>query len=204
MTRFLPAIALLFGFTALPLPEADAQFYFGSQRFGSHASHRNRQHDSNFHRVESRFVHRPNVVKLDEYADRLAKIAEHLHDDAHDLSQDYHHSDSIERYVDQLEQLQKHMHSILHHAAGDHHVDSGMLRHIQTDVTSAKSLLGRLDRELRHQSHDGTRRHDSQLILHMRRIIVREAYPLLGLMQNELTGDRYGSSTGHHHHHPGW
>ena len=54
--------------------------------------------------------HVPDIIRLDADSDRLAAIARHLHEDAHGLSQDYEHSESIEDYVDQIDRLQQHLH----------------------------------------------------------------------------------------------
>lgn len=147
--------------------------------------HRDRHnHRDNWHHD----FHRVNVHRLDSYADRLAEYAEHLHDDAHQLSQDYHHSAAIEAYVVRLERLQHHMHEILHDAARTGRQSTAMVRHLQSDVATSRTLLKRLYGELQHQGIDGARSRDYQLMAHMRRIIANSAYPLLNQMNNELSG----------------
>lgn len=133
-------------------------------------------------------VHTPNLSRLDQYSDRLEKIAEHLHDDAHKLSQDYQHSASIENYVEQLENLQRHMHGILHQVSKTGHRAASAVEHIKGDVNKSKTLMNRLYGELKHQGFDGARTNDFRAMAHMREIIVRDAFPLVRAMESELYG----------------
>jgi hypothetical protein len=133
-------------------------------------------------------VHTPNLSRLDQYSDRLEKIAEHLHEDAHKLSQDYQHSASIENYVEQLEHLQKHMHGILHQVSKSGQRAASAVQHIKGDVNKSKNLMNRLYGELKHQGFDGARTNDFRAMAHMREIIVRDAFPLVRAMESELYG----------------
>lgn len=132
--------------------------------------------------------HVPSVAQLDEYADQLAKVARHLHEDAHKLSQDYEHSHSIEGYVDQVDRLQQHMHTILHEAAEQNRLSTGLLTHIKSDVRQAKLLFSRLYGELQHQGYDGARTTDFYAMAHMREVIVTEANPLIRQLEIALYG----------------
>ncbi len=133
-------------------------------------------------------AHTPDLIQLDHLSDRLANIAGHLHEDAHQLSQDYHHSRTIECLVDQLHQLQQHMHLVLHQSARSAFQRSSVIGHMRSDVRQTDILLKRLHGELQHQSVDGTRPSDLCLIAHMRQIIVGNAFPLVRLMESELFG----------------
>lgn len=151
-------------------------------------SHDNHHDDYDWHHDWERPVHTPNLQRLDQYSDRLAKIAEHLHEDAHQLSQDYEHSASIEGYVDQLEHLQEHMHEILHQTAQTGNRAGSTVEHIKGDVIQSKTLMNRLYGELQHQGFDGARTNDFRAMAHMREIIVRDAFPLVRAMERELYG----------------
>ncbi len=130
--------------------------------------------------------HRPDVNKLDRWADQLAEAAKHLHEDAHELGQDYEHSRGIEAYVARLDRLNEHMHEILHRAADRHHLSSSELRHVAKDVQEVRRLAIRLDGELEHQRYDGARTHDFHALDHMRQIIAREIFPLVRSMEYEM------------------
>ncbi len=156
------------------------------------------RHPSHGHDYWHHDFHTPDVVQLDAYADQLAKVARHLHEDAHQLSQDYEHSESIERYVDNVDRLQQHLHEILHGAVESGYQSSSLFVHAKNDVRQVRSLMGRLYRELEHQGYDGARTQDFHAIAHMRQVIVQEAYPLIRQMETELYGyalDRHSIST---------
>ncbi|WP_442509450.1 hypothetical protein SH528x_001022 [Novipirellula sp. SH528] len=146
--------------------------------------------------------HVPNVVQLDDYADQLAKVARHLHEDAHKLSQDYEHSHSIEGYVDQIDRLQQHMHTILHEAAEQNRQSTGLTEHIKSDVRQAKALLARLYGELQHQGYDGARTNDFYAMAHMREVIVSEANPLIRQLEIALYGYSQSSDIHSSYRHP--
>ncbi|EMI16812.1 secreted protein [Rhodopirellula maiorica SM1] len=146
--------------------------------------------------------HVPNIAQLDEYADQLAKVARHLHEDAHKLSQDYEHSHSIEGYVDQVDRLQHHMHTILHEAAEQNRLSTGLLEHIKSDVRQAKSLFSRLYGELHHQGYDGARTNDFYAMAHMREVIVSEANPLIRQLETALYGFSHSSDIHHTYRRP--
>jgi hypothetical protein len=133
----------------------------------------------------------PDLVKLDECADQLAQVARHLHEDVHQLSQDYIHSAAIEGYVDNLDRLQKHMHEILHEAVESGAESTDLIQHVKSDVRQVKTLLNRLYHELRHQGSDGVRSQDYRAMAHMRRVIVQEATPLVRKTELELYGYAY-------------
>jgi hypothetical protein len=161
------------------------------ERHGRYPDHDYWQHDS----------HPPDVVRLDSDSDRLAAIARHLHEDAHDLSQDYEHSEGIEGYVDQIDRLQQHLHHILHEAAESKTQSTELFEHVKSDVRQVKSWLNRLYMELQHQGFDGARTADYHAMLHMRRIIVNDAFPLVRQMESELYGHALFDdhwSTSHH------
>lgn len=166
---------------------ANAQFH------GGHGHH---------HDIDSIHGHhiehfRPlDVRQLDEDADLLAQIASHLHEDAHELSQDYHHSGTIEAYVDQLDQLQQHMHEVLHEAAESGHQSTALAIHMRRDVARAKQLMRDLYGELQHQRFDGARPDDFRYMAHMQEILEQQAYPLATRMERALRGS--------YRHHPGW
>jgi len=154
-----------------------------------HDDHHDSHHDDyHFDHDWERPVHTPDLQKLDQFSDRLAKIAEHLHEDAHKLSQDYEHSASIGSYVEQLEHLQEHMHKILHQTAHTGNRARSAVEHIKGDVTKSKTLMNRLYGELQHQGFDGARTNDFRAMAHMREIIVRDAFPLVRAMESELYG----------------
>jgi uncharacterized Zn finger protein len=139
--------------------------------------------------------HTPDVVQLDKYADELAKVARHLHEDAHKLSQDYEHSSAIETYVDSLDRLQKHMHEILHEAVESGIQSTELIEHVKGDVRQVRALLSRLYREIQHQGYDGARTADFHAMSHMRQVIVVEASPLVRQTEVAL----YGYSLDDHH-----
>jgi len=178
MTRLFLTLAVLS--VALVATNAHAQ-----SRHSSHGSHWGHlpAHDYWHHNV-----HVPDVAQLDRDANTLASIARHLHEDAHELSQDYHHSEAIEHYVDKIDRLQHHMHELLHDAVVSGRQSSGLISHIKSDVRQVKSLLSQLYGELSHQGFDGARPNDFQLMAHMRQIIVQQAYPLAKKMEAELCG----------------
>ena len=123
-------------------------------------------HGGNVHWVH-RPVHPPNLTQLDALSDRLAMIAQHLHQDAHQLSQDHQHSASIEAFVDRLDRLQTHMHELLHNAPAWGPQSMGVVHHAKGDVSQAKDLMRRLYGELQHQGNDGARESDFQAMAHM-------------------------------------
>lgn len=131
-------------------------------------------------------AHRPDVYKLDRWADKLAEAAKHLHEDAHELGQDYEHSAGIEAYVARLDRLNEHMHEILHYAAERHYLSNSSLRHVANDVQQVRQLAIRLDGELQHQRYDGARTRDFHALDHMRQIIAREIIPLVRSMEYEM------------------
>ena len=133
-------------------------------------------------------VHVPNVAQLDAYSDQLAKVARHLHEDAHKLSQDYEHSEAIEYYVDNVDRLQQHMHAILHEAAETGTQSAALATHVKSDVRQVRNLINRLSFELSHQGYDGARTEDFHAMVHMRQIINQEALPLIGQLEVELYG----------------
>ena len=173
-----------------PVRTAQPHNVYGDQHRDDHGHYYDHRWD---HDWEHR-VHAPDLRQLDEFSDRLAKIAQHLHQDAHKLSQDYEHSRSIEGYVDQLDRLQEHMHHVLHDVARSGRRVAGAVEHIKDDVLKTKKLLNRLYGELRHQGFDGARTNDFYAMAHMREIIVRDAFPLVRLMESELYG--FGSHAG--------
>jgi hypothetical protein len=140
------------------------------------------------------------LALLDQFSDRLEKIAEHLHEDAHQLSQDYEHSASIESYVYRLDRLQKHMHGILHGQAQAGFSSYNAIQHIKSDVRQTKELLSRLYGELQHQGYDGARQSDFRAMAHMRRIIAGEAFPVVRSMESELYGFNRVIQTNHSNH----
>ncbi|MCM2371621.1 hypothetical protein [Aporhodopirellula aestuarii] len=168
-----------FGFYPRPVQtQTHHDDFHSSHHSGSH-------HDSH--------VHQASVRELDRLADQLAEVARHLHDDAHQLSQDYEHSHGIEVTVTKLERLQEHMHHILHDAANSRYASSSLIHHVAEDMNSVRSLLLTLYRELQHQGYDGVRHQDYIAINHMRGVITGEALPLLQRMELALYG-----STSHH------
>ena len=146
-----------------------------------------------------RFVsYRPDVVQLDQWADGLAQAARHLHEDAHQLGQDYEHSRSIEAYVSRLDRLNEHMHGILHRAAGRRHLSTSEIRHVAGDVLDVRRLAIRLDRELAHQRIDGARTQDFHALDHMRQIIRNMEYEL-DYRSIAHHGPRHPTYTAHRH-----
>lgn len=164
-----------FGFFPRSVPTADRHHH------ESYSSHH-----SGSHRVSR--LHHVSIADLDHHADQLAEVARHLHDDAHQLSQDYEHSHSIESTVMKLEKLQEHMHQILHVASHSRYASSGLIDHVAEDMNSVRSLLLTLHRELQHQGLDGARYRDYVAINHMRQVITGEALPLLQRMELSLYG----------------
>lgn len=146
-------------------------------------------------------THHASIAELDRQADQLAEVARHLHDDAHQLSQDYAHSHSIESTVMKLERLQEHMHQMLHAASNSRYASSDLIDHVAEDMNSVRSLLLTLHRELQHQGMDGARRQDYVTIRHMRQVITGEALPLLQRMELTLYGSpqRHDVHTSHRH-----
>lgn len=172
-----------FGFSPRPVPTFDRRH---NESYSSHYS--------GSHQVSP--VHQVSIAELDRHADQLAEVARHLHDDAHQLSQDYEHSHSIALTVTKLEQLQEHMHQILHGAANSRYASSGLIGHVAEDMNGVRSLLLTLQRELQHQGADGARQRDYVAIHHMRQVITGEALPLLQRMELSL----YGASQHHDLH----
>ncbi|TWU14992.1 hypothetical protein Pla52o_55290 [Novipirellula galeiformis] len=194
MSRLLPIATIIM--MAITSPQARAQI---TQVDGAppQALHSAPLHDSGYndgydghiyHDYWHHPPHTPSVTQLDTYADQLAKVARHLHEDAHRLSQDYEHSESIERYVDQIDRLQQHMHQILHEAAEANRTSTGLIQHIKSDVRQVKSLLNQLYRELQHQGFDGARTNDFHAMAHMRQVVVSEANPLIRQLEVALYG----------------
>lgn len=164
-----------FGFYPRSVPTAD-----------HHHNDFHSSHHSGSHAVTP--VHHASVAELDRLADQLAEVIRHLHDDAHQLSQNYEHSRSIELTVTELEKLQEHMHRILHAASNSRYASSELIHHVVEDMNSVRSLLVTLHRELQHQGLDGVHRHDYVAISHMRQVITTEALPLLQRMELTLYG----------------
>ena len=191
MARLLPTLIALFVTSFSIQATAQDQHDQVLERHGRYPDHDYWHHDS----------HVPDVVRLDSDSDRLAAIARHLHEDAHDLSQDYHHSEAIEGYVDQIDRLQQHLHHILHEAAESNTQSTELIEHVRSDVRQVKSWLNRLYMELQHQGFDGARTADYHAMLHMRRIIVNDAFPLVRQMESELDGHALFDDhwTGVHH-----
>jgi hypothetical protein len=129
-----------------------------------------------------------DLIRLDQYSDRLATVARHLHADAHRLCRHSIHSASIEAHVDQLDRLQQHLHQLLHEAVATGNYFAVSIGQIQGDVQQVRTLIGQLYHELRHQGIDGARARDQRLMAHMRQIIVQDATPLLQLMDQEVYG----------------
>ena len=174
-------------------PVSDGQGFISpcpSQRalVDHHGSYRPDLHSDHF------VAHRPDVDKLDQYADQLAAAAKHLHEDAHQLGQDYEHSQSIEAYVQRLDRLNEHMHEILHRAAERRHLSNYEIRHVAMDVLNVRGLATRLDAELEHQRIDGARTQDFVSLDHMRQILAGEVFQLVRRMEYELDY----RSTAHH------
>ncbi len=132
--------------------------------------------------------HTPDVHRLIALSDALVKIGRHLHDDAHNLSQDYAHSREIESYVDQVVRLQRHMHQVLHDAERHGYQPFQYVGDIKLDVRKTKLLLSRLDNELSHQNATGVRTSDYYTITHMRHVISHEAFPWVRKMEVALYG----------------
>lgn len=147
-------------------------------------------------------LHRPNVAVLDQLTDRLAIVARHLDEDACKLSQDYRNSHRVKHYVTRLARLQHHMHDLLHDASRRCHQSQALVNHLKGDVRESKVLLERLDRELEYQGFDGVRPCDARLLVHMREVILREAFPLITRLENELYGYRSYTSARPYIHHP--
>jgi hypothetical protein len=136
----------------------------------------------------SRDARQLDLIRLDQYSDRLATVARHLHADAHRLCRHSIHSASIEAHVDQLDRLQQHLHQLLHEAVATGNYFAVSIGQIQGDVQQVRTLIGQLYHELRHQGIDGARARDQRLMAHMRQIIVQDATPLLQLMDQEVYG----------------
>jgi hypothetical protein len=133
-------------------------------------------------------IDRVTLVQLDRLADQLADIAAHLHEDSHQLSPHYFHSAAIEAYVVELEELQRHLHLVLHQAVNSNSQSRWLITHVRSDLSQTRQLLNRLYAELHHQGLDGACPEDLRLIAHMRRIITRQAFPLMETMEAELSG----------------
>tara|TARA_R110002049_G_scaffold2750_10_gene22478 strand:+ start:149266 stop:149991 length:726 start_codon:yes stop_codon:yes gene_type:complete len=178
-----------------------ALFAFGSPNLSAqgfddhlHSSHSQRLDHGYWHQD----VHVPDVVNLDHYSDQLASIARHLHEDAHKLSQDYEHSESIERHVDNVDRLQSHMHQILHHAVESGRQSMSLTAHVSEDLRQVKQLLTSLYGELQHQGFDGARTQDYYAMNHMRQILAQHAFPLVRQMEIELFGYALDGRGQHH------
>lgn len=146
-------------------------------------------------------IQQTDVRKLDRLADQLAEAAKHLHEDAHQLRQDYEHSVAIEAYVDRLDRLNEHMHRILHVAARRGYLTGGEMRHISGDVQQVRSLAIRLDKELEHQRFDGARPCDFRALDHMRQVIAVEVFPRVRAMEYELNFRNTSHHDVHHDSH---
>ncbi|MCA9137652.1 MAG: hypothetical protein KDB00_12865 [Planctomycetales bacterium] len=147
--------------------------------------------------------HHADVIKLDDWADKLAESAKHLHEDAHQLGQDYEHSEGIEASVAKLDRLNEHMHEILHHAADRQYLSASEIRHVSNDVAQVRRLAVVLDRELEHQRFDGARTQDFHALDHMRQILAGEVFPLVRNMEFELDfrSTPHHDSMDYHHGH---
>ncbi|TWT54007.1 hypothetical protein Pla22_16410 [Rubripirellula amarantea] len=203
MNRILAPIAFL-TVAAICVPASAQRFSISIGRHSSHHdshfdSHHTSRHLSHHSGGIGHIRHTPNIERLDNYADQLAEVARHLHDDAHMLSQDYEHSTAIEAYVSQLERVQEHLHEILHHSANRGRVSLGLIGHVQSDFRQVERLVSKLDRQLSHQTIDGARTRDFHTIRHMRGVIASEMRPLLSRVNQELYGFR-GNVDGDIHH----
>ena len=195
MNRSLTALALaLFATLAAGSQSASAQsFRFGISSHGitigtgrhntpsGYTSH----HSSSYH---SGSHHTPNVHLLDQQADQLAEVVKHLHDDAHQLMQNYEHSREIESFVSQLEDLTEHIHELLHGASNRGYLSASLEHHLGDDVRKARSLIRALDSNLHHQGFDGALTRDYHHMTHMRTVIASEATPLLRSLDMNLFG----------------
>ncbi|QDV21890.1 hypothetical protein [Aureliella helgolandensis] len=131
-----------------------------------------------------------NAARLAAYVGQLEEVCKHLHDDTHDLSQDYRHSQAIESHIDQLESLKVHMHEILTQAVERGHYSSQVDRHIKEDLLEAKSLFSAYHRLLQGQLRSGARSVDYHTLKHMQEVLLHEAFPLVSQIESELYGRR--------------
>lgn len=198
MTRSIITLAFaLLATLAVGVQPASAQsFRFGFSNGGfsigtggrhlppSYTSH----HSNSYHSGSHSSYHSPNVRLLDQQADQLAEVVKHLHDDAHQLMQNYEHSREIESFVSRLEVLTEHMHDLLHGANNRGHLSASLERHLGEDVRTARSLIQALDSNLHHQGFDGALTRDYHHMTHMRSVIANEATPLLRSLDMNLFG----------------
>lgn len=202
MTRLLTAAFVLSVLVAAGSVSAQGfriQFPGGQIQQGHLHDQDHHSHDQDHH-FDHGFNHSYTIDtrQLDRYADQLADIGKHLHEDAHLLSQDYEHSAAIERYVEEMERLQHHMHEILHNAVQSGRQSTSLTRHLKEDVRQVNSYLNRLYGELNHQSQDGARSSDFRAMAHMRNIIVGQAMPLVRRMEVSLYGYSHHGGSIHH------
>ena len=139
--------------------------------------------------VPVRAIHRPDVIKLDRYADQLEQVAKHLHADVLRLGKECPYSAAIDEYVCRLDQLNEHLHDLLHRSADRGHLSTSYIRYVSNDIRTIRKLGTRLDVYLEHCRYETARPEDVGAIDHMRQIISNELFVLIRRMEHELDGD---------------
>lgn len=142
-----------------------------------------------------RQTNRIDVRRLEQYADELALVASHLHDDVRDLKCPRAQSQALMHYVTELEALQHHLHEILRDAVDRGGASSRLIGYVTSDFRDARTLATRLGQELDRQLQNGVQGRDARRILHMREIIAHEMLPLLSRVDREL---RRGTTSVHY------
>lgn len=180
-----------------------AQFPFSSGYSSSHRVHSRNVHSHGFHSQPAR--HQCDVARLSNMIGELEEVCTHLHEDTHQLSQDYANSAALEAYVSRLERLKQHTHQMVLEAASSGAYSSHTEQFVKRDMADVRSLLEQFYGLVSGQACIGARDHDLHLLEHMQEVIVHEAFPLLVRIEVELYGRAQGRScpialahAGHH------
>lgn len=179
---------------AVSTSNASAQYY-GSFYSGGHFDSPQRTFSSHraSHDYGQHHRHSPDMVCLTNLVGEMGEVCRHLHEDAHNLSQDYRNSEAIEVFIHRLDRLKIHMHELLTDAARRGLYSSSLDRHIKQDVAEVQQLLSEFYRHIQDQAFEGVRPCDHKLLVHMEEIVVHEAFPLLCRIETQLYGRQISS-----------
>ncbi len=189
MKHFIAMTVALLSISAVST--AQAQFPFNAGFSSSHGVH---GHSHTAYRQEVSPRHQCDVARLTNMVGELEAVCTHLHEDVHQLSQDYGNSAALEAYISRLDRLKEHTHEMLIQAASTGTYSSHTERFLKRDISDVRSLLEKFYSLVTGQACVGARDHDLHLLDHMEQVILHEAYPLLVRIEVELYGRAQGDS----------
>ena len=135
-------IAMTVALLSIPaVNTARAQFPFNSGFSSSHSIHSHGIQGHSAYRHEAAPRHQCDVARLTNMVGELGVVCSHLHEDAHQLSQDYANSAALEAYISRLDRLKQHTHEMLIQAASTGTYSSHTERFLQRDMSDVRSLL---------------------------------------------------------------